>query len=553
MAGSLPPLDLALLLIRLVWAAAVSVSAGLTGQLTTELAVIVGLWVLLIVVDAVVPWLGIRSRWQREFAIVFDFIFVLGSIALTGLATSPLWWSLLIGALLGGMAFGWIAALGFPSLGATVLLAFGFISGSIEVQDLASSGRALLTVLVLTPVTGWIGVWLQKRLQSNPGGGAGDDRSMLDLAMEMNTAVAAEDFPEQVIDLALGGLAADRAEELRAALLLPVGGGFSLAAGRNATPERLVMTTPNGLIGEAVDTGQIRHSDAASQDPALEQLGLAQGSREAVCVPLIMNEQVEGALVLAHSTRGFFSRGRLMRLDAIATQASIALHNARIVRALEVERDRITETEEEARRKLARNLHDGPTQTIAAIAMRLNFAGRLVERDREAAQEEIKTLEEIARQTTKEIRHMLFALRPLVLESKGLISALYQLASKMHETHGQAVYVEAESNVSDGLDMSKQAVVFFIAEEAINNAHKHAEAANIWVELQRTEADSILLEVRDDGVGFNVGAVDANYEQRGSLGMVNMRERSELVNGVLRIESAEGEGTRIILEVRGTT
>ena len=546
MARALSPLDLALLLIRLVWAAAVSISAGLTGLLTTELAVIVGLWVLLIVVDAIVPWLGIQSRWQREFAIVLDFIFVLGTIALTGLATSPLWWSLLVGGLLGGIAFGWITALAFPSLGATALFAFGFLSGSIQVDDLASSGRALLTVLVLSPVAGWIGVWLQKRIQSNPGGEGASDRSILDLAVEMNTAIATDNFPEQVIDLALDGL---EGEELRAALLLPTAGGFSLAAGRNATREKLVLTTPDGLIGEAVDTGQLKRSNTTSQDLALQQLGMAQGSLEAVCLPLMMNGQVEGALVLAHPKVGFFSRKRIERLSAIGMQASIAVHNARLVRALEIERDRITETEEEARHKLARNLHDGPTQTIAAIAMRLNFAGRLVERDREAAQKEIETLEDIARQTTKEIRHMLFTLRPLVLESKGLVSALHQLASKMQETHGQLVQVEAEPNVSDGLDMSKQAVVFFIAEEAINNAHKHAEAANIWVELQRTEADSILLEVRDDGVGFNVGAVDANYEQRSSLGMVNMRERSELVNGVLRIHSSEGEGTRIILEV----
>ncbi len=543
MARSFPPLDLVLLLTRLVWAGAVSISAGLAGLLTTELAVIVGLWALLNVVDAIVPWLGIRSK---SFAIVLDFIFVLGSIALTGLATSPLWWSLLIGGLLGGMTFGWMAALAFPSLGATVLLALGFLSGAIQIEELAGSGRALLTVLVLTPVAGWAGVGLRKRIQSNPGGGGGSHRSILELANEMNAAVAADDFPEQLIDLALSGLAR---EKLRAALLLPVQGGFSLAAGRNATPERLVMANPNGLIGEAVESGQLVHSIAASRDPVLEQLGLAQGTREAVCLPLMMNGQVEGALVLAHPKPGFFSSGRLERLSAIGTQASIALHNARIMRALEIERDRITETEEEARRKLARNLHDGPTQTIAAIAMRLNFAGRLIERDRDAAQKEIETLEDIARQTTKEIRHMLFTLRPLVLESKGLVSALLQLASKMYETHGQAVQVETELTVADGLDMSKQAVVFFIAEEAINNAHKHAEAANIWVELQRTEADTILLEVRDDGVGFNVGAVDANYEQRGSLGMVNMRERSELVKGVLRINSAEGEGTRIVLEI----
>ena len=552
MARTLTTNYLVMLLIRLIWAAAVSISAGLTGQLSTGLAVIVGIWVLLIVLISVAPWPRTRLRWPRESGIAIDLTFVLGSIALTGLATSPLLWSLLIGGLLGGMAFGWLAALAFPGLGASVLLAFSFLSGSIQVEELAGAGRALLTVLALTPVAGWIGVWLH---QHNDGpeldgsGGAGRDRSMLDLAVEINVAAASEDFHTKFIDLALGGLTAERAEEVRVALLLPVGGGFTLAAGRNATPEGFVLTTPNGLIAEALDSGQLTYADAASHDPALERLGLAHGSQVAVCVPLIMSGQVEGALVLAHSNKGFFTRSRLDRLDAIGTLGGITLHNARIVRELEIERDRIMETEEESRRKLARNLHDGPTQTIAAVAMRLNFAGRLIERDREAAQREIKTLEEIARQTTREIRHMLFTLRPLVLESKGLVSALYQLASKMHETHGQAVHVEAEMNVSDGLDMSKQAVVFFIAEEAINNAHKYAEAANIWVELQRTEAEGIVLEVRDDGVGFNVGAVDANYEQRGSLGMVNMRERSELVNGVLHIESAEGEGTRIILEV----
>ncbi len=535
-----------MLLIRLVWAVVVAVSAGVTGHLSAELALIIGLWLLLTALD---PLLGRRSRWQREFSIALDFIFVLGTIALTGLASSPLWWSLVVGSLLGGMAFGWIAALAFPSLGGLLLIAYAFLAGSIQMDEMATSGRTLLALLLLTPLAGWIGIWLRRRVDPISVNTARADLSMLDLAVELNTAVANDDFPDRVIALTLDGLAPDEAQEMKAALLLPAGGGLGLAAGRNAISEKIVMTAPNGLIGQALSSRAITQTDAVSQDPVLEQLGLGEGSEVAVCVPLMMNGQTEGVLVLAHPARSFFSDSRLEKLSVISTQASIALHNARIVRALEVERDRITETEEEARRKLARNLHDGPTQTIAAIAMRLNFAGRLVERDQEAAQEEIQTLEEIARQTTKEIRHMLFTLRPLVLESKGLVSALHQLGVKMQETHGQVVYVEAEPSVTDGLDMSKQAVVFFIAEEAINNAHKHAEAANIWVELERTDSDTILLEVRDDGVGFNVGAVDANYEQRGSLGMVNMRERSELVNGVLRIESSEGEGTRIILEV----
>ena len=239
--------------------------------------------------------------------IVLDFIFVVGSIALTGLATSPLWWSLLIGGLLGGIAFGWMAALAFPSLGAAVLLALGFLTGSIQVEELARFGRALLTVLVLTPVAGWIGVWLSKRFQSNPGGRGGNERSILDIAAEMNTVVSADDFSDQIIDLALDGLSG---EEVRAALLLPVVGGFGLAAGRNATPEGLVMATPNGIIGEAVTNHQLKHSNAASQDPALQRLGLAQGSEEAVCMPLMMNGQVEGALVLTHPKEGFFTSRR---------------------------------------------------------------------------------------------------------------------------------------------------------------------------------------------------------------------------------------------------
>ena len=139
---------------------------------------------------------------------------------------------------------------------------------------------------------------------------------------------------------------------------------------------------------------------------------------------------------------------------------------------------------------------------------------------------------------------MLFTLRPLILETQGLVGALHQLAEKIRDTHGQNVYVEVEDEITEDLEIGKQAVLFYIAEEAVNNARKHAEAEHVWLRLKHQEG-LFLLEIEDDGVGFNVGSVDADYEQRGSLGMVNMRERAELVNGALRIESAEGKGTCI--------
>jgi signal transduction histidine kinase len=95
------------------------------------------------------------------------------------------------------------------------------------------------------------------------------------------------------------------------------------------------------------------------------------------------------------------------------------------------------------------------------------------------------------------------------------------------------------------MEAAKQAVVFYIAEEAVNNARKHAQAHHIWVRLKLLQDGLGLLEVEDDGVGFDVNSVGANYETRGSLGMINLRERTELVNGVLRIDSAPGRGTRV--------
>jgi signal transduction histidine kinase len=183
---------------------------------------------------------------------------------------------------------------------------------------------------------------------------------------------------------------------------------------------------------------------------------------------------------------------------------------------------------------------------MASIAMRANFIRRLMQRDRKGAAEELLRLEEMARQTTKDIRHMLFTLRPLILESHGLVAALAQLADKVHDTHGANVVLEAAPESADGVDPSLQGVAFYIAEEALNNARKHAAAAHIWIRLDR-RGGVLILEVRDDGVGFNVGAVDATYAQRGSLGMVNMRERAELVGGSLRVESAEGRGTLVTL------
>jgi signal transduction histidine kinase len=104
-----------------------------------------------------------------------------------------------------------------------------------------------------------------------------------------------------------------------------------------------------------------------------------------------------------------------------------------------------------------------------------------------------------------------------------------------------------DEQVTSQLEMGKQGVIFYIIEEAVNNARKHANATMISVNLKEMDPGVALLEVVDDGIGFDVEAVTESYDKRSSssLGMVNLRDRTELVNGLLQIESKLGKGTKV--------
>ena len=320
-----------------------------------------------------------------------------------------------------------------------------------------------------------------------------------------------------------------------------------VGSARRLTPAdmRSVLPGTHGLIGATIENGEARSSPDLPHDPELSRLVALRACNVAYCVPLRAHLDTYGVLLFAHPDPHFFTQVKRELLDIVSHQAVIAIQNARLYSDLEQEKERMMEIQDDARKKLARDLHDGPTQSIAAIAMRLNFARRLLERDPKATADEIAKIEELARRTTKEIRHMLFTLRPLVLESQGLVPALDAMAEKMHETYGQNVIVEADPTLIPKIETGRQTVIFFIAEEAISNARKHAQAAHIWVRLTPLEKDVVQLEVEDDGVGFNVASLNTSYDQRGSLGMVNMRERAELVNGVFQISSTPGQGTLI--------
>jgi signal transduction histidine kinase len=372
---------------------------------------------------------------------------------------------------------------------------------------------------------------------------------------ELTSALAATLSYKRVLDSALDvtftALAPDPEEAARdrlvGAVLLFKGGELQIESARRFTNSdmRVVFQGSQGILKRVFDEGEPVLSRDIGYDPELGRVVALRTCTVAYCFPLRSGFNVYGAMVFAHPDANYFTPDRKDLLDIISRQAVIAIQNARLYQDLVEEKERMLEVHEEARKKLARDLHDGPTQSVSAMAMRINLVRRMLQKNIQGAGEELLRLEELALRTTKEIRHMLFTLRPLILESQGLQAALQAMADKMRETYSQEVAIELDERVVSQMEMGKQGVVFYIVEEAVNNARKHANSPTVWVRLRSIEADIALLEIVDKGLGFDVEAINSSYDQRGSLGMVNLRERAELVNGLLNIKSALGQGTTV--------
>ncbi len=339
------------------------------------------------------------------------------------------------------------------------------------------------------------------------------------------------------------------AETMTSAVLLFEDGQLLVASARRFSPTDLKRKFPaaKGVLAEVIQSGEPKICNDPALDEELKTVLAMQNNKQAVVVPLSRGLDTYGVMLFAHPQPNYFSGEKIEFLDMLSHQAVIAIQNAILYQQLELEKEAIIETQEEAQKKLARDLHDGPTQSVAAIAMRLNVARKMLEMAPERLEDELAQIEDLARKTTGEIRHMLFTLRPLVLESEGLIEAFNAIANKTLTTYQQNVRIDADETVISQLDQNKQTVLFYLAEEAVNNARKHAQAELIWVRLRFSPKDReiAILEIIDNGVGFDLEKVNGNYNQRGSLGMVNLKERSQLVNGLLHIDSVPGKGTRV--------
>jgi signal transduction histidine kinase len=376
-------------------------------------------------------------------------------------------------------------------------------------------------------------------------------RAIYEMASTLSATLNYERVLEAMLDVSVLGLdeLGSLADQMVSMILLFGESNLFVTAsqGLNRMDRAKRIPGREGIIGEALNTAEPCITTNPGQDLEIGQFVAFQYLRSAIAVPLRAGFESFGAVVYGSPVADTFTPDRTELLVAICNQAIIALQNAQLYQDLLAEKERIVEIEEDERKKLARNLHDGPTQSIAAIAMRLNYVRVLLNRDPQRVREELANIEDLARRTTKEIRQMLFTLRPIILETQGLTAALEQYIQKLEETDSTNFHLQAQP-VEDYLDIDAQGGIFYIIDEAITNARKHAQPNNVWVRMGIRD-HAFVAQIEDDGSGFDVADIQARYDERGSLGMINLHERTELLGGKLRIESAPGKGTRITVIV----
>lgn len=211
----------------------------------------------------------------------------------------------------------------------------------------------------------------------------------------------------------------------------------------------------------------------------------------------------------------------------------------------QVPNERVIQAYEQERLRLAREIHDGPAQVLANAVFELEYFERLLDRDPVAARAELAKLRKDIRNGLADVRRFIYDLRPPALSDAGLFAALDRYVADYQKRFD----IEVDATLPDDLHRlptRKEVAIFRIIQEALQNVRRHAGASRVTIKGNIDE-QTLGISVEDDGKGFEPSAVSARQPK--SFGLTSMRERAELIDGRLRLESAPGRGTRIALTV----
>jgi signal transduction histidine kinase len=311
------------------------------------------------------------------------------------------------------------------------------------------------------------------------------------------------------------------------------------------------MNIDQGIAGWVAKQGEPAIvNDAANDERFSRDTDVRTGflTQSVICVPIQIKDRTIGVLeALNKVSSDHFTDDDLRLLSTLAAQAGIAIENARLYRSLSEERDKIMRVQEETRRILARDLHDSTLQSLSSISMRIDFVKQLLKHEPASVGEELDHVQEMVKQASKEARILLFELRPIALETQGLARGLETYIEQLQGDSSPTFHFD-DGGFHERLESDVEATAFMVVQEAMNNARKHSEAANVWLNLE-PDGDRLVITVRDDGAGFDLQDARNNSNMGGHLGLVSMQERAQEIEAELDILTERGGGTRVVLEV----
>jgi len=283
------------------------------------------------------------------------------------------------------------------------------------------------------------------------------------------------------------------------------------------------------------------------QEPGGEQRIAAEAGKppvEIIRLTLTYQSSPVGQLLLAPRSRGeSLSTADRRLLGVIAHQAGIAVHTVRLAGELrrlntdlQQSRERLVAAQEEERRRLRRDLHDGVGPTLASLSQRLDTAADLVTRDPPASIALLGEIKGQVRRTLADIRRLVYALRPPVLDEFGLVSAIREHIAPYHGPNGLEITIHADEPLPP-LPAAVEVAAYRIILEAFTNVVRHAQAGSCQITILLQEGN-LLVEVTDDGKGL---PPDFRY----GVGLTAMRERAAELGGECLIETGTARGTSI--------
>jgi signal transduction histidine kinase len=364
-------------------------------------------------------------------------------------------------------------------------------------------------------------------------------RAVSDAVLAIGAQVSVEEVLQRLVDAARTLVPARYA-----ALGVPDGeGGFGAFLTSGMSEKLMASLGPlprtHGMLGAMLETPAPFRTSDIHDDPRFRGWWPRghPDMRSFLGVPIVAPEGVIGAFYLTErEDLPQFTAEDEELIQLLAAHAAIAITNARLH-----ERSRELSVLSE-RNRLALELHDVVSQKLFGLVLNAEAAVTLLDRDPEAARAQVTRLQELASEALDELRSLIFELRPPDLERDGLCGALRKHVEVLRRLQPTAIELEGDLEVEP--DPRRDQEVFRIAQEALQNALRHAEASRVVVRLHG-EDGRLRLEVEDDGVGFDADAPELRSRR---LGLTSMEERAQRIGARLELSSTAGAGTLVRLE-----